>query len=281
MRWMLKKAARTVVAELAWISGWLFVSRWIPSRGQVRALTYHRVGDAERDPFCVRESDFDRQMAWLARNRLAISLADLRSYLAGTGQLRRGAVLVTVDDGCPSLYARIAPITRRHGIPLVAFVPAGELADDAHQRPDSNSPDARITSRELRELASAGVVIGSHSFTHRSFARLSEAEARFEAETSRTVLRSETGQGVEAFAYPFGTRADYNGASSEILRNAGYHVAFTSQHGAITPRSDPFALPRVKVEGGEGLRMFTLIVRGALDGWRWIDRFLWRLQEAR
>jgi hypothetical protein len=37
----------------------------------------------------------------------------------------------------------------------------------------------------------------------------------------------------------------------------------------------------VKIEGGEGLRMFSLIVRGALDGWRWIDRFLWRLQEAR
>jgi peptidoglycan/xylan/chitin deacetylase (PgdA/CDA1 family) len=283
MRWLLKKVARTAIAELAWASGWLFVSRWLPGRGDVRVLTYHRVGDAEHDPFCVSERDFDRQMAWLARRRIAVSLADLQRYLAGDGRVPPGAVLVTVDDGCPCIYDRVAPIAQRHGIPLIAFVPAGELREDGSRPPASTAadPNARISRGELRELARTGVVIGSHSYTHRSFARLPRDEARLEAEKSRAVLQSESGQPVDAFAYPFGTRADYDSASSAILREAGYRLAFTSQHGAINRRTDPFTLPRVKVEGGEGLRMFTLIARGALDGWRWVDRFLWRFQEAR
>ncbi|HEY2386248.1 MAG TPA: polysaccharide deacetylase family protein, partial [Candidatus Binatia bacterium] len=242
----MKKIARTAIAELAWVSGWLFVSRWLPGRGDVRVLTYHRVGDADHDPFCVSEGDFDRQMAWLAQQRIAISLADLQRYLAGEGSLPRGAVLVTVDDGCPCIYDRVAPIARRHGIPLIAFVPAGELREDGGTPPAAKAtdPDARITRGELRELARAGVVIGSHSYTHRSFARLSPDEARFEAEKSRAILQSESGQSVEAFAYPFGTRADYDSASSAILRHAGYRFAFTSQHGAINRRTDPYTLPR-------------------------------------
>ena len=52
-------------------------------------------------------------------------------------------------------------------------------------------------------------------------------------------------------------------------------------HGAIAPGADPLTLPRVKIEGGEGLWMFRAIVDGGLDAWRWVDRFMWRLQEAR
>lgn len=282
MRWILKKSARAALAALSWISGWLFVQRWMPRRGQVRVLTYHRVGDAARDPFCVRVDEFERQMAWLARRRLAISLADLQEFLAGGERPPRGSVLVTVDDGCPCLYSRIAPIAERHGIPLVAFVPAGEVtADDAAPRAGLDGPDARITEAELRALAARGVVIGSHAYTHRSLGRLAPSAVRTEAERSRAVLREKTGQAVEAFAYPFGTRADYNDTAAEILRAAGYRCAFTSQHGAISSDTDPFTLPRVKIEGGEGLWMFRLIVRGALDDWRWIDRIFWRLQEAR
>jgi hypothetical protein len=88
------------------------------------------------------------------------------------------------------------------------------------------------------------------------------------------------GTPVTSFAYPFGTRADYNEATAALLREAGYTCAFTSQHGAIAPGADPLTLPRVKVEGGEGMWMFQSLTRGGLDGWRWIDRTLWSLQAS-
>jgi peptidoglycan/xylan/chitin deacetylase (PgdA/CDA1 family) len=143
---------------------------------------------------------------------------------------------------------------------------------------DAESPDARLTSEELATLAAQGVAIGSHALTHRSLARLPPETQRTEVERSRAVLESVTGRPIRAFAYPFGTRADYSDATTAMLRAAGYRFAFTSQHGAVTSGVDSLALPRVKVEGGERLWMFRAIVHGGMDGWRWVDRFFWRLQ---
>jgi len=246
----------------------------------VRVLTYHRFGNAVRDPFSVREDDFDRHMRWLAEQELAVSLADLEAFVAGRRALKDGAVLVTIDDGAPSVHTRAFPILRRHGIPSVLFVPAGELGAGAPQEHGNDTPDARMTREHLVELARNGVTIGSHAWSHHSLGRMTPDAAREQAVRSRAALEDLLGVGVTSFAYPFGTRADYNDTTAALLRDAGYTSAFTSQHGAITPGSDALALPRVKVEGGEGLWMFRSLARGGLDGWRWVDRTLWRMQAA-
>ena len=106
------------------------------------------------------------------------------------------------------------------------------------------------------------------------------AEARDEAVRSRQLLQQRLGCRVTSFAYPYGTRADFSPATANILIEAGYTTAFTSQHGAIRKGADPIALPRIKVEGGEGQFIFRLLCRGAMDGWRLVDRALWRLQHA-
>ena len=86
---------------------------------------------------------------------------------------------------------------------------------------------------------------------------------------------------MRCFAYPFGTRADFNPVTERALADAGYHVAFNSMHGSIRPGMDPISLPRVKIEGGEPLPMFALQSRGALDAWRVVDQNLYRLQRVR
>lgn len=135
-----------------------------------------------------------------------------------------------------------------------------------------------MTWRQLRALADAGVGVGSHAWKHRSMGRLAEDEVADEARRSKQAIEAEVGRPVSAFAYPFGTRQDFTPETGAVLRACGYSCAFTSQHGAVAAGTDPFAIPRVKVEGGEGLWMFRRITSGGLDGWRWVDRMLWRLQ---
>ena len=274
-RWWVKKIVRA-----GFVAGARVARVLTPRRSAcVRVLTYHRFGPARHDPFCVSPEEFDRQMAWLAHQKLAISLQDLDAFLRGERDLPPNAVLVTIDDGNPCVLSRAMPIAERHGVPLVSFVPAGEVVRDGTPRADDlESPDARVTETELRQLAARGVAIGSHALSHRSLARLPADAQRTEAERSRAVLGTLTGKPIAAFAYPFGTRADYDDRTTAALREAGYRLAFTSQHGAVTRASDPLCLPRVKIEGGEGLWMFREIVDGGMDGWRWIDRWLWRLQ---
>jgi len=280
-RWHIKKAARTGVAISARMSGWLALRSALARQSAVRVLTYHRFADTPRDPFSVRREHFDAQMSWLASSCRVISLDDLERFMAGVIQLPDRAVLVTIDDGCPSLFTEALPILRRHAIPAVVFVPAGELADERTARvTDADEAHDRISWHELVQVAEAGCTIGSHAWTHRSLGRMSVSEAHEQASRSRALLKERTGQRIGAFAYPYGTRADFNATTAAILRETGYTCAFTSQHGAVRAGADPFYIPRIKVEGGEGSWMFRLLVSGGLDGWQWIDRVLWRFQET-
>jgi hypothetical protein len=130
------------------------------------------------------------------------------------------------------------------------------------------------------------MAVGSHAFSHRSLGKMPVEEARDEAKRSRERLEAEIGRPVLSFAYPFGTHGDFSPETDRGLADAGYRIAFHSQHGAVRPgdlrEGGVFAsLPRVKVEGGEGLWMFKLLAAGAMDGWRVVDRNLWRMQRVR
>lgn len=262
-RWLAKKAARAVVGAATALPAALSSA----GEARLRVLTYHRFGPGRRAPFCVGAAQFEREMAFLARTGRAVTLAQLRGFLGGRRNLDNGAVLVTIDDGDPSVREVALPILRRHGVPAVLFTLAG--APEGFRVLDGAG---------LRELAEAGVEIGSHSLTHRSMARIPAVEAVVEARDSRRRLEDLLGRPVTTFAYPFGTRADYSQATAAILREAGYDLAFTSQHGAVRPGLDPLALPRVKVESGDPDWLFPLLCGGAMDAWRLVDGGLYGLQ---
>lgn len=277
-RWYVKKAARKAMVLGAWAGG-LLPAITQDRRPRIRVLTYHRFGPAVHDPFCVAAEQFDAQMRWLAEQRLAVSLADLEDHLAGRKRLADGSVLVTVDDGFRSVARVMLPALRRYAIPAVAFVSPGLIAET----PDSShaTPEPYLTWDELAAVAEAGMTIGSHGWSHRSLGQIGFGEAEDEMRRSRETLQAHLGQTVTSLAYPYGTRADYNPMTTALLAATGYTTAFTSQHGAVLGSDDPLVLPRVKVEGGEGLWMFAQICRGGMDAWRLVDRTLWRVQLAR
>jgi peptidoglycan/xylan/chitin deacetylase (PgdA/CDA1 family) len=239
---------------------------------------YHRLRDAARDPFSVTPDAFEQQMAWLAERGLVLSLAAVREHIEGRRSLPRGGVLVTIDDGYRDLHTVGLPILRRHHIPAVAFVTVGRLEERGLQC-DADAVDAHLSWSELAELLTSGVTVASHGWEHVSLGQLSPTELTEQLTRSRRELEQRLGITVDAFAYPFGTRADFSRATEQALVDAGYALAFTAQHGAIRVGANPMALPRVKVEGGEGIRMFRSIVAGGLDAWGKLDRMIWRLQQ--
>ena len=264
-RWVVKKAARRGV-----VAAWEAARRFTRASGAMRVLTYHRFGPSVRDPFCVSDALFEAQMKYLRERDLVVSLADVHAYLDGKPG-RMGGVLVTIDDGCRSVATRAASVLAKYRIPAVAYVIAGAIGGRGKDEPYMDWD-------EIRELTACGLTIGSHAHEHRSLGALSEAEAASEGRRSRELLEDRLGTAVESFAYPFGTRADYGPKTMRALARVGYRSAFTSQHGHLRPGVHPMALPRIKVEGGEGAWMFERICAGGMDGWRWADRFLWRLQ---
>lgn len=277
-RQRVKRAARQGVAFAVWASGSLAARELLDARPRVRALTYHRFGDAPGDPWCVATREFAAQMRWLAERGLLVSLEAVCEFVAGRTTLPRNAVLVTIDDGCRSLLTEALPVLRDFAVPAVAYVSAGLVGADAVAA-DHVEPYA--TWDELATVRESGVEIGSHAFDHRSLARMSDAEALDQALRSRERIGERLGAPARSFAYPFGTHADFDARTDRLLGQAGYEIAFHSVHGTIRPGMPPISLPRVKVEGGEGLRMFELTSRGAMDAWRVVDELVPRLARAR
>jgi peptidoglycan/xylan/chitin deacetylase (PgdA/CDA1 family) len=220
-------------------------------------------------------------MRYIARAGLAIPLAQMETYLANKGMVPHDAVLVTVDDGFRSLRTHALPILAENAIPAVAFVSAGLTAMKRRGVRGDAVPEDYLDWDDLEALVAAGVSVQSHGWSHRSLGRLPREEAQQELSRSRETLQSRLGTHVAAFAYPFGTRADFNSEIAVAVRETGYRLAFTSQHGPIRPGDPPFTLARTKVESGENLSMFASLVHGGLDAWRWVDRGLWRLQSSR
>jgi len=213
-------------------------------------------------------------MKFLAERNMAVSMTDLHHYLKGKSALRNGSVLVTIDDGFRSTYSEALPILEEFEIPAVTFITPGLLGTCDL----STDPEPYLTWDEISKLADSGITIGSHAWSHRSLGNLPSEEVRAEAILSREALEDHLHRPIDTFAYPFGTKADFNRTTADILNDNGYNYAFTSQHGVIRADQDPYELPRIKVEGGEGLWLFRLLTRGGLDAWRLVDRTLWKIQ---
>lgn len=281
LRWYVKKAARGGMALGVWGSGVMRAAELVLPGPRIRALTYHRFGYERRDAFCVSPADFELQMAWLSSHGLAVSLDDVIEFMRGQRRLKSKSVLVTIDDGCVSTFEVALPILQKYRVPAVAFITSSLIGMG-----ELGLPERYMDWDELRACAKAGLTIGSHAYSHRSLGQLPIEDARDEARQSREQLEAELGQKVISFAYPFGTHGDFNPETDRALMEAGYEVAFNSQHGNIhfgshRAKTGLISLPRIKVEGGEPLLMFRLLVNGAMDPWRAIDRNLWRFQRVR
>ena len=61
----------------------------------------------------------------------------------------------------------------------------------------------------------------------------------------------------DAFAYPYG---DYTEKCRDIVEEAGFLCAVTTQYGKAYPGDDPMLLPRVRMSMGQSLESFESMV---------------------
>lgn len=217
----------------------------MPVRRLPLILMYHSVGTVSRDPnqLCVTPARFAAQMAWLARR-------GLRGVCAGTLMEARRAgndanlVGLTFDDGYAAVIEHAVPVLRFLGFTATMFVLPGRLGGINDW--DDGTPWPLVSAAQVRELAGAGMEIGSHSATHPRLAGADKNVLDAEVAGSRAALADLTGQPVNGFAYPYGS---VDRAVRDAIVQAGYGYAC-----AVTPSGAPgrFALPRVYAGQADG-----------------------------
>lgn len=110
------------------------------------------------------------------------------------------------------------------------------------------SHDFYMSESDVREMQDKGMLIGSHSATHRVFSKLSLAEQEREIADSFACLDAITGGlTVRSFCYPYGGFHSFTGDTEDLLTRHGCRFAFNVEPRAVTGsdlHARPQALPR-------------------------------------
>jgi peptidoglycan/xylan/chitin deacetylase (PgdA/CDA1 family) len=190
-------------------------------RGLPMILMYHAIAQVPEDPnhLCVTPERFASQLAWLQRRGLrGVGIGALVDAMR-SGR-HRGLVGISFDDGYASLLESAVPLLHRAGFGATAFVVTGRLGGSNAWDEGPSFP--LLSADGVRELAAAGIEIGSHTATHPHLAGASPHQLAAEVSQSRSSLRQLLGIEVRGFAYPYGSMDE---AARRAVRDAGYDYA--------------------------------------------------------
>ena len=111
---------------------------------------------------------------------------------------------------------------------------------------DSFARDLYLRQSMVAGMAAAGMSFGYHTWSHRMLSRLSDDDQERELRDGVGWISQLTGQSRASFCYPWGGRHTYTRRTVQILEDAGYSAAFTSERRTVDLASDGrWELPRI------------------------------------
>lgn len=129
----------------------------------------------------------------------------------------------------------------KHRSPEERAAAVKSLAEGVDGLPD----DLMLTQQQLCALSNSGIDIGAHTLTHPILATQTQEESRREIIDSKARLEERLQKPVSLFAYPNGKEgADWNDSHVQMVREAGYRAAVTTEPGVSTGNVDPYRIPR-------------------------------------
>ncbi len=98
--------------------------------------------------------------------------------------------------------------------------------------------------QDVADMSRCGISFGAHTVNHPILSRMLPQDALEEIRQSRSAIEDRLRQPIKLFAYPNGSRADYNEALKEMLRHEGFVGAVTTVVGLNDAKSDRLELRR-------------------------------------
>ncbi len=216
----------------------------------VPILMYHHIGDLPIDAsqlqleWTVTPKNFDAQMQWLARNGFrSVTMAQLVAHLKHRQPLPAKPIIISFDDGWAEQFTTAFPIMTKYGLSGTFFL---------YTRPLDHTEF--MTWAQAQEMVAGGMDIQSHSITHPHLRALAPDAAFKEIAESKATLEKRLGKPVVAFCYPFG---EYNTATIEMVRRAGYESAVTLASGYRQRADELYTLHRIRVSYHDTLEDFA------------------------
>jgi peptidoglycan/xylan/chitin deacetylase (PgdA/CDA1 family) len=219
------------------------LARWCPPPGPI-ILCAHRVV-AEDDPFFpgIRRDRFAAEVAYLARHRRVVPLAEIVDAVVSGRPVRRGAVAITLDDGFADNYTLAWPILAAHGVPATIFLVSDSIESGRLPWPDRLAWILRETAHSRLELR--GPVTRTFSLATREARLAALEELRGLLKACSTEARRAAMEEIEAaLAVPADHGQMLTWAQCRTMAAGGITFgAHTATH-PILPRTDALEVKR-------------------------------------
>jgi len=238
------------------------------SAGRRLVLCYHSVNPSP-GYLSLSPELFDAHLEWLQHHCTVVALSDV---VAGRRRGRDPHVAITFDDGYADNHLHALPALVARGMTATFFLTAGFLERDqsvmarlAHTWRTPIEELAPLAWPQVEEMRSAGMSIGSHTWSHLNLARIDDAEAERELTRSKAVLEARLSAPVSAVAYPWGKlRRHVTERTFAAAGRAGYRLGAFSLPRAVRESDPPLGIPRFGV-GAEPVDVLAGKVTGAID----------------
>ncbi len=204
---------------------------------------------------------FESQLGFFAKRFVSVGPAELRELHHGTWRHPKPGLLLTFDDGFRSHADVVAPLLEKYGFTGWFNVPVGFVetppADQrtfarAHQIVPAASAGASeriaLSWGDLSRLDGRHEIC-CHTWNHRRLsATLSGRELEHEIIDSKRRLEQGLGHEVRAFTWVGGEEWAYSQPAADVIRAAGYEIAFMTNNAVIRPHDELLQIQRTNVE---------------------------------
>lgn len=224
---------------------------------------YHSISE-DGWRYSVSPRAFEEQMNHLMTWGKSITLDDLTDYLNGKIKITNNSFLITFDDGYSDVLLA-KPILSKFRIKPTLFV----LSNPSNANRQVLDTQRRLLNdRELKSI-SHDWDIGCHSATHAVLTQCTTKQLDHEIIESKKLLEEKIDRSVGSFCYPKG---QYNSQISDMVKAAGYDVAFSMNDQILTSDNDHYCIPRVGVDGSHTMKEFSVLYKPSVTAIRGIAK---------
>jgi peptidoglycan/xylan/chitin deacetylase (PgdA/CDA1 family) len=217
------------------------------AKGWMRFPFYHHVFDDER-------RGLTRQLEFMASFGDFIGLDDAADMMESGAPIDGRYFCVSFDDGFKNWITNAMPILLDRGVPAAFFVAAGYIGTEVIRDREKllgfyDSADLLmefLSWDDCREMAGAGMIIGSHTMNHVHLCDLDDDGVEAELAGSKQLIETELGRRCVHFCCPFGRanidyRPDHHPA---IALRVGYRTFLATTRGAVRQGASLMGIPR-------------------------------------
>lgn len=221
----------------------------IPKCDSLRVLCYHSISDLRSTPvlesYGIPPSRFGRQLDLLKKLGFHfISPNEFLRFLQGESGLPKRSVLLTFDDCYQDNLDYALPILEQRRIPAIAFAVTGQIGGTNEWDKSIGAPSLKLLDKDgLIKLSKTGIMIGSHSRSHKMLNRVDIKELHSEVHGSVLDL-TKIGLKPDFFAYPYG---EYDEVVKKAIQEVGFKAAFTIKPGFVRSKHNFYEIPRIEV----------------------------------